>query len=59
MFEEDESRRELMNLLDIGTLKSILSAFTTTTGLMANIVDVNGRSIFPGKILLNAVSFVN
>lgn len=57
MFEEDESRRELMNLLDIGTLKSILSAFTTTTGLMANIVDVNGRSIFSRKDIIKCCKF--
>lgn len=57
MFEEDESRRELMNLLDIGTLKSILSAFTTTTGLMANIVDVNGRSIFSKKDIIKCCKF--
>lgn len=57
MIEEDESRRELLNLLDIGTLKSILNAFTTTTGLMANIVDVNGRSIFSRKDIIKCCKF--
>lgn len=38
-----------MNLLDIDTLKKILDSFTITTGLMANIVDVDGRSIFARK----------
>lgn len=57
MIEEDESRQELLNLLDIGTLKSILNAFTTTTGLMANIVDVNGRSIFSRKDIIKCCKF--
>lgn len=57
MYEEDDSRRELMNLLDIDTLKSILGAFTTTTGLMANIVDVNGRSIFSRKDIVKCCKF--
>lgn len=37
------------DLVDIKTLQEILDAFTTTTGLMANIVDVDGVSIFPRK----------
>ncbi|WKY45074.1 PocR ligand-binding domain-containing protein [Eubacteriaceae bacterium ES2] len=39
----------LNDLVDIKTLQEILDAFTTTTGLMANIVDVEGVSIFPRK----------
>lgn len=39
----------LSDLVDIKTLQEILDAFTTTTGLMANIVDVEGVSIFPRK----------
>lgn len=48
-YEENSSRQELLNLIDMESLKAILDAFTTTTGLMANIVDVDGRSIFSKK----------
>lgn len=41
------SRKKIIDYVDIETLKEILEAFTTTTGLMANIVDVEGVSIFP------------
>lgn len=41
------SRKKIIDYVDIETLKEILEAFTTTTGLMANIVDVDGISIFP------------
>lgn len=39
----------LLNYIDIETLKEVLNAFTTTTNLMANIVDVDGISIFSHK----------
>lgn len=48
-YEENSSRQELLNLIDMESLKAILDAFTTTTGLMANIVDVDGRSYFRKK----------
>lgn len=44
--EAEDSRQELRDLIDAESLKEILSAFTTTTGLMANVVDIYGRSIF-------------
>lgn len=44
--ETESSRQELRDLIDAESLKEILNAFTTTTGLMANVVDVDGRSIF-------------
>lgn len=36
----------LLDFVDIKILKNILDAFTDTTGLMTNIVDINGKSIF-------------
>ncbi len=45
----DDRRQELRELIDMDSLKEILNAFTITTGLMANVVDVNGRSIFSKK----------
>ena len=45
----ESSRKKLLNFVEISTLKEILNAFTTTTGLTANIVDVDGRSIFSRK----------
>ncbi len=45
----DDRRQELRELIDMDSLKAILNAFTITTGLMANVVDVNGRSIFSKK----------
>lgn len=53
----DNSRQELLNLIDTNSLKAILDAFTTTTGLMANIVDVNGRSIFSKKDVTKCCKF--
>lgn len=47
--DPNSSRRELLNLIDTHSLKEILDAFTTTTGLMANVVDIHGRSIFSKK----------
>ncbi len=44
--EAEDSRQELRDLIDAESLKEILNAFTTTTGLMANVVDVDGRLIF-------------
>jgi AraC-like DNA-binding protein/ligand-binding sensor protein len=43
---KESSRKKLLNFVEVSTLKEILDAFTTTTGLMANIVDIEGRSIF-------------
>lgn len=40
------SREKLLNFVDIEVMKGILEAFTETTQLMANIVDIEGRSIF-------------
>ncbi|MFZ3172436.1 MAG: PocR ligand-binding domain-containing protein [Carboxydocellales bacterium] len=40
------SRNRLLELVDKGVLKNILNAFTKATGLTANIVDTEGRSIF-------------
>ena len=45
----ESSRKKLLNFVEVSTLKEILDAFTTTTGLTANIVDVDGRSIFSRK----------
>lgn len=49
-YEEKElyesSRKKLLNFVDIKTLKEILNAFTMATDLTANIVDVEGKSIF-------------
>lgn len=42
----ENSRENLLKLLDKDLLKKILRAFTNATGLTANIVDVNGSSIF-------------
>ncbi len=41
------SQNRIIDFVDIGTLKEILDSFTTTTSLMADIVDVEGISIFP------------
>lgn len=56
-YEENSSRQELLNLIDMESLKAILDAFTTTTGLMANIVDVSGRSIFSKKDVSKCCKF--
>lgn len=52
-----DSRQELLNLIDMESLKEILNAFTTTTGLTANVVDVNGRSIFARKDVTKCCKF--
>lgn len=39
-------KKKILDYIDITTLKEILDAFTTTTNLMANIVDIQGKSIF-------------
>jgi ligand-binding sensor protein/AraC-like DNA-binding protein len=44
-----KNHKRISELVDIKTLQEILDAFTTTTGLMANIVDGEGVSIFPRK----------
>ena len=41
-----EDRDGLLGLLDKGSLREILEDFTIATGLTANIVSTNGRSIF-------------
>ena len=43
------NRTELLQLVDKDILKNILDAFTKATGLTANIVDTQGRSIFSKK----------
>lgn len=53
----DSSRTKLLNFIDINILKDILDAFTETTGLMANIVDINGKSIFSRKNLSKCCKF--
>lgn len=40
------TRSRLVKLVDRHALKKILDSFTTATGLTANIVDIDGRSIF-------------
>lgn len=40
------SRNRLLQLVDRHAIKKILHSFTNATGLTANIVDVDGRSIF-------------
>lgn len=42
----DHNRKRLLEIVDKDFLKNILDAFTKATGLTANIVDVQGRSIF-------------
>lgn len=43
---DSSSRTRLLQLVEKDTLKKLLSAFTKATGLTANIVDIEGRSIF-------------
>ncbi len=51
------NQKRINDLVDIKTLQEILDAFTTTTGLMANIVDVDGVSIFPRKGIKKCCKF--
>ncbi|MBC3797550.1 PocR ligand-binding domain-containing protein [Acetobacterium tundrae] len=51
------NQKRISDLVDIKTLQEILDAFTTTTGLMANIVDVEGISIFPRKGIKKCCKF--
>jgi ligand-binding sensor protein/AraC-like DNA-binding protein len=51
------NQKRLSDLVDIKTLQEILDAFTTTTGLMANIVDGEGISIFPRKGIKKCCKF--
>ncbi|WP_026393912.1 PocR ligand-binding domain-containing protein [Acetobacterium malicum] len=51
------NQKRLSDLVDIKTLQEILDAFTTTTGLMANIVDGEGVSIFPRKGIKKCCKF--
>lgn len=51
------TQKRLSDLVDIKTLQEILDAFTTTTGLMANIVDGEGVSIFPRKGIKKCCKF--
>ena len=51
------SRTKLLNFIDTKILKDILDAFTETTGLMANIVDIDGKSIFSRKDLSKCCRF--
>lgn len=43
------SRAYLLQLVDKEVMKKILDAFTMVTGMTANIVDINGHSIFTKK----------
>lgn len=45
----NDSRKRLLNFIDISTLKKILNSFTMATNLTANIVDIEGKSIFSKK----------
>ncbi|MBF7096387.1 PocR ligand-binding domain-containing protein [Alkalibacter mobilis] len=45
----ENNRKQLLEIVDKDFLKNILDAFTKATGLTANIVDVEGRSIFSKK----------
>ena len=51
------SRKKLLDFVDIEVMRGILEAFTDTTNLMANIVDVDGRSIFSRKNFDKCCSF--
>lgn len=51
------NQKRLSDLVDIKNLQEILDAFTTTTGLMANIVDGEGVSIFPRKGIKKCCKF--
>ncbi|MBU4440327.1 MAG: PocR ligand-binding domain-containing protein [Acetobacterium sp.] len=51
------TQKRISDLVDIKTLQEILDAFTITTGLMANIVDVEGVSIFPRKGIKKCCKF--
>ena len=51
------NREKLLNFVDIEVMKGILEAFTETTNLMANIVDVDGVSIFSRENFDNCCSF--
>lgn len=42
----DNKRNRLLELVEKDALKNILKSFTNATGLTANIVDIEGRSIF-------------
>lgn len=53
----ETNQKRISDLVDIKTLQEILDAFTTTTGLMANIVDVEGVSIFPRKGIKKCCKF--
>lgn len=53
----EDSRSKLLNFVELKTLKDILDAFTETTGLMANIVDISGKSIFSRDDLSNCCKF--
>ncbi|MDD4691642.1 MAG: PocR ligand-binding domain-containing protein [Eubacterium aggregans] len=44
-----ENRKKLLQLVDKDFLKQILDAFSAATGLTANIVDVEGKSIFSAE----------
>ena len=51
------SRRRLLSFVDSDVMQGILEAFTETTKLMANIVDINGRSIFSRESFNKCCSF--
>lgn len=53
----ESSRAKLLNFVDINAMKEILEAFTETTSLMVNIVDVEGRSIFSRENFNKCCSF--
>ena len=53
----EDSRKKLLSFVDLEVMQGILEAFTDTTRLMVNIVDVNGRSIFSRENFNKCCSF--
>lgn len=45
--QTNTNQNKILNYIDITTLKEILDAFMTSTNLVANIVDTEGRPLFP------------
>lgn len=55
----NSSQNKILDYIDIATLKEILDAFMTTTNLVANIVDTEGRPLFPWKNIKGCSKFCN
>jgi hypothetical protein len=49
-------RSRLLDLVDKNILKKLLNAFSNATGLRANIVDVEGKSIFGMVDAVNTIT---